>query len=419
MSLINKMLQDLDSRGSSPTGNMGANVKLAPQAERHLSAPLMVGAVATVIAVAVGGTILWRNYKAQQGPSLMDRVKGKPVPAVVPAPLAKPATPAAPTVLAAVSAPASQVDATGSLIVPGPVADAKTSRAAAASASAAGAASAGDTAATAAAINAMALKGGASAPKDDHAGAPAAPSASASHAEPAPKGATVPAKASAKAAASAKARARNEANAAKPAKAAAAAPSAGMELTGTQRAEAEYRRGLNALQDGRNTEAIAALGQAVRLDPRHEAARQTVVSLLIEARRTEEAVRHLQLGLTLDPRQPTMAMLLARLQIERGASGIETLMRTLPYATGNGEYHAFLAGAMAREARHQEAIDQYKLALRGTPNNGVWLIGMALSLQSEKRNAEALDAFKLAKGAPNLTPDMTVYVERRINALTR
>ncbi len=144
-----------------------------------------------------------------------------------------------------------------------------------------------------------------------------------------------------------------------------------------------------------------------------------VVGLLIEARRSEEAVRHLQLGLTLEPRQPAMAMLLARLQMERGASGIETLMRTLPYASGNSEYHAFLAGALARDARHQEAAEQYRLALRGAPQNGAWLIGLGISLQTEKRDAEALDAFKRAKASSSLTPELLTYAERRINALSR
>ncbi len=242
------------------------------------------------------------------------------------------------------------------------------------------------------------------------------PAASVSAAAPKPKPAAASAKASAKSKkSSAEAKA---AKATKPTKVA-SATSAGLELTKTQRAESEYRRGLTALQDGRNGEAINALEQAVRFDPRHEAARQTVVGLLIEARRSEEAVRHLQMGLTFDPRQPAMAMLLARLQIERGASGIETLMRTLPYATGNGEYHAFLAGALARESRHPEAVEQYRLALRGTPQNGVWLIGLGMSQQTEKRDAEALDSFKRAKASGTLSPELATYAERRINALSR
>jgi predicted Zn-dependent protease len=38
-------------------------------------------------------------------------------------------------------------------------------------------------------------------------------------------------------------------------------------------------------------------GQAVELDPRNEAARQTYVSLLLENRRTDDAIRQLRLAL--------------------------------------------------------------------------------------------------------------------------
>lgn len=127
----------------------------------------------------------------------------------------------------------------------------------------------------------------------------------------------------------------------------------------------------------------------------------------------------LQQALTLDPRQPALAMLLARLQIERGKSGIEALLRTLPYAAGNGEYHAFLGGALQRQGRLREAAEQYETALRTAPNNAVWWMGLGIALQGEKRNAEALDAFRQAKALGTLAPELQAFVERRLGQLGR
>jgi MSHA biogenesis protein MshN len=193
---------------------------------------------------------------------------------------------------------------------------------------------------------------------------------------------------------------------------------ASRQMSSQQRAEAEYRRALATLQEGRETDAIASLEQALTIDPHHEAARQTLVGLLIESKRPDEAARQLQQGLGADPRQPALAMLLARLQIERGWTGIETLQRTLPYATGNAEYHAFLAGALQRQLRHREAAEQYQAAVRSAPNNGVWLMGLGISLQAEKRNDEALDAFSKARGAGNLTPELQAFVDRKFQQLS-
>lgn len=192
----------------------------------------------------------------------------------------------------------------------------------------------------------------------------------------------------------------------------------GRDMSAQQRAESEYRRALAALKEARNGEAIGALQQALQADPRHDAARQSLIGLLIESHRHDEAMRQLQLSLTLEPRQPSMAMLLARLQIERGSSGIDTLMRTLPYAVGNAQYHAFLAGALQREQRQREAIEQYQAALRSDPGNGVALLGLGISLQLEKRNAEALAAFQQAKESGTLSPELKTFVERRLQQLS-
>ena len=193
----------------------------------------------------------------------------------------------------------------------------------------------------------------------------------------------------------------------------------GREQSVAQRAEGEYRRALASMQEGRMIETIASLEQALRIDPRHEAARQTLVGLLIEGGHPDEAMRQLQLGLAQDPRQPALAMLLARLQIERGGNGIETLTRTLPYAGASPDYHAFLAGALQRQQRHREAAAEYQAALRAAPANGVWWMGLGISLQAEKRNGEALEAFQKAQASGVLSQELQAFVERQIRQLGR
>ncbi len=442
MSLINKMLQDLDQRGSGPSGPFAASVKLTPQVERSINWSMLAGGVVVAVLVAGAGAFAWKYYKTLDGIPSLSRVKTattQAAPATA-APVAKPAAPmvdatGSPIIPAdpkAVSASASGAPAAGapaaavaqSGAAPAPVAGA--AQGAPTPAAGANAAQSNPVAAAAALVPAPAAKASAeavaSANSDNVDVAKAKPDVktnAASEAKPATAASKANKAAEAKAGKASAAKAAKALDAKNKAAKAASTTSAGVALTNGQRAEAEYRRGLSALQEGRNGEAMAALEQAVRLEPTHDAARQTLVGLLVEARRPEEAMRHLQVGLTLEPRQPAMAMLLARLQIERGISGVETLMRTLPYATGNSEYHAFLAGVLARESRHQEAVEQYRNALRAAPQNGTWWIGLAISLQSEKRDGEALDAYKRAKASGSLTPELAAFADRKINALSR
>lgn len=203
------------------------------------------------------------------------------------------------------------------------------------------------------------------------------------------------------------------------AKTAPAVPATGRTDTPSQRAENAYRRALGVLEDGRVTEAIATLQAGLQIDPRHEAARQTLVGLLIEAGRPDDAMRQLQAALAIDARQPALAMLLARLQLERGGPAIDTLMRTLPYAAGNGEYHAFLAGVLQREGRAHEAAENYQAALKRSPGNGVWWMGLGIALQADKRDAEAATAFVQAQASGTLSPELQAFVERRLGQLGR
>jgi len=197
------------------------------------------------------------------------------------------------------------------------------------------------------------------------------------------------------------------------------APAGGRIETMPQRAENAYRRALGVLEDGRVTEAIATLQAGLQIDPRHEASRQTLVGLLIEAGRPDDAMRQLQAALAIDARQPALAMLLARLQLERGGPAIDTLTRTLPYAAGNGEYHAFLAGVLQREGRAREAADNYQAALKRAPGNGVWWMGLGIALQADRRDADAAAAFAQAQASGTLSPELLAFVERRLGQLGR
>jgi MSHA biogenesis protein MshN len=390
MSLINKMLQDLDARGGAATGQ-GNMPQMRPvaQVERAPRTAIAVGAALAVV-LAGGGWLGW-HYMHRATPVAAAANTAIIAPSV-------PAKAAQPTLQLAAAIPAPAVAELARM-----------------------AGEAAPHAAEAARVT------GEDAPR------PAEFARITGETTPRVTEAAGTAKAEARKRRRAEQRAGAELKAAKkqvkPARAAAASPSTakagresdngGVTITSQQQGENAYRRGLAALQEGRVQEAIASMEQAVFLYPRNEGARQTLVGLLLENKRNDEAVRHLQLGLGLDAKQPQVAMLLARLQIEKGGPAIETLQRTLPYARGNADYLAFLAGALQRAQNHREAAEQYQAALKLQPQNGVWWMGLGISLQADKRNAEALEAFNRARNSGNLSQDLQAFVERRLQQLAR
>ena len=193
------------------------------------------------------------------------------------------------------------------------------------------------------------------------------------------------------------------------------------ELTVQQRAENEYRKALLLIQQGKSSEAIAGLEQALQLDRTMVSARQTLAGLLIDAKRQDEAAQRLQEGLAIDTSQAGLAMILARLQVEKSdlRHAQETLQRTLPYAADRADYQAFLAAVLQRDGKNKDAVDHYTIALRQNPQNGVWWMGLGISLQAENRLQEAREAFSRAKASNVLSAELQAFVDQKLDQLKR
>ncbi len=189
--------------------------------------------------------------------------------------------------------------------------------------------------------------------------------------------------------------------------------------TATERAELEYAKATSLLNQGRVAEAMEGYRSALGEDAGHGPARQALVGLLLENRRIDEAQRYLQEGLKLDPNRANYAMLLARIQVERGdvQGAHELLAQRAASAAGNAEYYAFDAALLQRLGRHKEAVGAYQVALRLAPQSGIWWMGMGISLQADSRANEALEAFRRAKAVGGLSPELASFVDQRMRQL--
>jgi MSHA biogenesis protein MshN len=205
---------------------------------------------------------------------------------------------------------------------------------------------------------------------------------------------------------------------------AAVAPDAGridkrIDATPREGAEAEFRRAMALVNQGRMAEGVEGLRTALSLDPAYDTARQTLVALLLESKRTDEAASLLQQALALNPANTGNAMLLARIQVENGdpQRALALLQKYEAAGQSNAEYHAFVAALYQRLGRHAEAVDQYQGALRLTAGVGAWWVGLGISQEALEHRRDAVDAFSRAKATGNLNGDLLVYVDRRLKQL--
>jgi MSHA biogenesis protein MshN len=189
--------------------------------------------------------------------------------------------------------------------------------------------------------------------------------------------------------------------------------------TQRDRAENEFRRAVNLVNQGRIAEGMDGFRRALEIDPGHETARQTMVALLLEAKRVDEAALSLQEGLALNTDNTGFAMLLARIMVERNdiPAALFVLQRHAAPPDRNPDFHAFAAALYQRLDRHKEAIEQYQAALRLAPSAGVWWMGLGISFQAVERPKEALEAFTRARSAGNLAPNLVSFVDQKLRQL--
>lgn len=186
-----------------------------------------------------------------------------------------------------------------------------------------------------------------------------------------------------------------------------------------QHAENEFNKANQAAQQGRAQDAITGYQGVLKLDPLYHEARRALAVALLGEKRNLEAEGVLQDGLNLDVHETSLAMILSRLQVERGAvpEALETLQKTLPYAESRADYLAFLAALLQRQERHQEAVTYFQKALVLAPDNGVWLMGMGISLQASQRREEARAAYQRALASNSLNVQLREFVQQKLKEL--
>jgi len=181
-------------------------------------------------------------------------------------------------------------------------------------------------------------------------------------------------------------------------------------------AEAEYRKGMQAIKYGDNAAAMQSLRRTLELDPELVKARQALLSLLVSGKQWAEAQQVVQSGLALDPAKSGWALILARLHFELGdtPAALETLEHYAAHAGRDADYQGFFAYLLQKQQHPAEAAERFKAALALRPSEGRWWFGLGLALEGAGKRSEAKEAYAKAREVGNLPPDMAQVIEERL-----
>jgi MSHA biogenesis protein MshN len=188
--------------------------------------------------------------------------------------------------------------------------------------------------------------------------------------------------------------------------------------SGTDNAETHFRRAALLLNHGRVSEAEDQLVAALQADPAHAAARQAYIALLFEQQRVDAARRLLQEALAINPAQASFALALARIHTEQRdyQAALEVMDRAGSVAR-NADFQALRGAVLQRLSRHGEAVEAYENAIRGGAQPATTWVGFGISLEALGRRPEAAQAYRRALAAGPIAPEAREYAESRARAL--
>lgn len=392
MSLINKMLRDLDARHAA-TGQTILPDEVRPLPEEVVAPRVgrrvwILAGLAIVSAAAIQTSALWLPLLAEIVP-LPPSLLPPPPPAVV-----APAVPPAPTTVVLQLPPPEQMLPLPSLPDTAPGAPDASAAPAPPPVPAASPAPAPQPAAESRSTD---LKIDRSLPEVQVKAAAPVPAAAA--AAPAPKKAA-PAPAPKSARSQATAIVEKQQNLGTP----------------QERAEAGYRKGVAAYKVGHYAEAAALFKSALQEDPRHLMTRQTLLSMQAEQKQWDDVQAILKDGLELMPEQISWAMALARIHVERGRlpEAWETLQKHMAQGAKSADYQGFAGVLLQRMQKPHEAVLYYQAAVQLKPNEGRWWLGLGLAYEAEGKAAEAREAFQHARSSSGVTPEMAAAIDKKL-----
>lgn len=190
-------------------------------------------------------------------------------------------------------------------------------------------------------------------------------------------------------------------------------------LTPPEQAEGEYRQAANLLQKGRTADAERHLRAALEASAEHTNARELLAGLLLQQGHWHEAQQLLEQGIAKVPSYYPFALLLARIDVDHGSQSkaLAVMESSRQAGAGNAGFMAFLAALYEREGKYTEAINAYTEAIQLNPQEGRSWLGMGISLEAKQDWNAARAAYQRAIETGTLDDKLQNYAQQRLAAL--
>ena len=184
-------------------------------------------------------------------------------------------------------------------------------------------------------------------------------------------------------------------------------------------AEKLFRQGYKDYKNGDISNSLKKLNMALDQDAAHVNARSTLATILSKQGHAELAYSILNEGLIQYPEQAEWLKVYARLLLNEGKI-VEANNRMAQYSPPlsiNVGYYALKAAILQKLNEHHQSAKIYRDLLQFNPAKSVWWMGLGISLESLKRYDDALYAYQKASKNSLLANESREFIKQRITLL--
>ncbi|MDT3295301.1 tetratricopeptide repeat protein [Shewanella sp. SP2S2-6] len=192
-----------------------------------------------------------------------------------------------------------------------------------------------------------------------------------------------------------------------------------VKLTPKQLAKKRFTLASEAERDGKLKDAISYYEQTLALEPSMHEARKQLAALHYGQGQLAKASEVLQQGMLLFPQQLDFALLLARVQQAAGQADLAlvtlaNIPDTHPLARQKWMAQSDLAQKLGQFSVSEQA---YRQLLQQEPQQAKWWMGLAYALDSQQQFLQARQAYRTALGHRGLSAQASAFIEQRLTQL--
>lgn len=192
-----------------------------------------------------------------------------------------------------------------------------------------------------------------------------------------------------------------------------------VKLTPKQLAQKRFTLASEAERDGKLKDAISYYEQTLGFDPSMHEARKQLAALHYGQGQLAKASEVLLQGMLLFPQQLDFALLLARVQQASGQADLAlvtlaNIPDTHPLARQKWMAQSDLAQKLGQFSLSEQA---YRQLLQQEPQQAKWWMGLAYALDSQQQFPQARQAYRTALGHRGLSAQASAFIEQRLTQL--